>query len=91
MASQSGTPERSLKGDRTNSKIKKSREPKVATPSDSESAEDEILGLIESDADVPELVVRTGHSHLRTPNMQTEKNRLLSDLCEKKQIVCTIC
>ena len=42
------------------SKIKKSRKPKVATPSDSDLAEDEIPGPIESDAEVPDLVASDG-------------------------------
>ena len=54
---QSGAHDSSAGGGRPKAKLKKSRIPTVATPSDSESAEDDnISRIIDSDADFPDLV-----------------------------------
>ena len=52
---QSGALDRSIGGNRPKTNIKKSRTPTVATPSDSESAEDDnISRIIDSYADSPD-------------------------------------
>ena len=57
MSNQSGAPDSFTDRDRPKSKVKKSRKPTVATPSDSESVvDDDMFKIIDLYADNPDLV-----------------------------------
>ena len=89
---QSGVPDRSTGGDWPKLKIKKSRIPTVATPSDSESAEDDnVSRIMDSDADFPDPVGSDDEQSSSGDVVVGEDYVLPSYLYEMMLTACTIC
>ena len=91
-SAQSGVPDRCADRSWPKTKIKKSHKPTVATPSDSESIEDDNISRLDDvEAYSLDLSGLDDDHYLRVMRQKTGVHILLNSLCERKRIVCIIC